>query len=441
VATDPLDYLFSLEQFGVKFGLDNIRAIVRALGHPERSFLSAHIAGTNGKGSVTALVDSALRAAGHRSARYTSPHLVELTERFVVNGEAVSLDSLRERVSIVRSAIHSLLASGELRDHPTFFEVTTAVAFELFRQAAVEIAVCEVGMGGRLDATNVLEPAATAIVSIGMDHEKYLGDSPGAIAAEKAGIVKAGVPIVIGDLDAEAESVIARVADRHGARLIRARSGVRIEGIRATDEGIQTFRLRTASTDYGPVTLGLSGAHQVNNALVAVSVLEVLAGAGLNIPAEAVRQGFAAVVWPGRLQHIRLEDGRGLLIDAAHNPEGARALAAFLAERPPRPLVFGTMRDKNAEAILEMLLPRVSAIVTTRAVTPRAADPGSLANIARRVAPPPFPVRCEDSVADALAAAWSLNRDIVVAGSVFLLGDVLKALKAIARVGPGASRT
>lgn len=440
MATDPLDYLFSLEQFGVKFGLDNIRAIVGALGHPERSFQSAHIAGTNGKGSVTALIDSALRAAGHRSARYTSPHLIDLTERFVVNGEAVSLDALREGVSTVRSAIDSLLAGGAIRAHPTFFEVTTAVAFELFRRAAVEVAVCEVGMGGRLDATNVLEPAATAIVSIGMDHEQYLGDSPGAIAAEKAGIVKTGVPIVVGDLDAEPESVIARAAERHGARLVRARSGVRVEAMRTTD-GNQTFRLQTGSTDYGLVTLGLPGAHQVNNALVAVGVLEALAGAGLYVPAEAVRRGFAEVVWPGRLQHIRLDDGRGLLIDAAHNPDGARSLAAFLADRPPRPLVFGTMRDKNADSILEILVPQVSAIITTRASTPRAADPGALATIARRAAPPRVPVRCEDSPRDALAAAWTLSTDIVVAGSIFLLGDVLKALKTHGRVGPGASRT
>src|SRR6185295_3487131 len=181
---DPLSYLFGLGQFGIKFGLENMFAIVGRLGHPERTFRSVHIAGTNGKGSVTAMVDAGLRAAGHRSARYTSPHLVDLTERFVIDGRPVDTDRMIAAVAHVQSTVAQLLADGTLQAHPTFFEVTTAVAFELFRRANVEIAVLEVGLGGRLDATNVIDPVVTAITSIAFDHEQYLGSTLREIAAE-----------------------------------------------------------------------------------------------------------------------------------------------------------------------------------------------------------------------------------------------------------------
>jgi dihydrofolate synthase/folylpolyglutamate synthase len=428
VAADPLEYLFNLEQIGIKFGLENIRAIVGVLGHPERAFRSVHVAGTNGKGSVTALVDAGLRAAGHRSGRYTSPHLIDLTERFAVDGRAVSIDDLRESAAAAHAAIRALLARGALHSDPTFFEVTTAVAFDLFRRARVDAAVCEVGLGGRLDATNVLAPVATAIVSIGLDHEEYLGTTVAAIAAEKAGIIKPGVPVVVGDLDAESDAVISQIARELGAPVVRATEQARVDGLRTLADGRQTFHLRTASIDYGPITLALSGAHQVTNALVAVAVLEALADAGLGVPPDAVRRGFADVVWPGRLQRIVLDDERGLLLDAAHNPAGARSLAAFLAQGAPHPLVFGAMRDKNIGAILEALVPYVSAIVTTRADTRRAAEPDVVADIVGRMAPD-LPVRAVASPRDALTAAWKLDREIVVAGSIFLLGDVLRALK------------
>src|SRR5262249_16714908 len=204
---DPLQYLFSLEQFGIKFGLDNITAIVERLGRPDRSFASIHIAGTNGKGSVTAMVAAALRAAGRRSARYTSPHLIELAERFVVDGAPVSQETLIAAVSDVRDAVESLRADGTLDVQPTFFEVTTAAAFEIFRRAQVEGAVLEVGLGGRLDATNVVSPVATAITSIAFDHQLYLGSTIAEIAFEKAGVIKPGIPVIVGGLPPEATRV------------------------------------------------------------------------------------------------------------------------------------------------------------------------------------------------------------------------------------------
>src|SRR5437868_5488470 len=194
---DSLTWLFALEQFGIKFGLDNISTIVARLGHPERAFHTLHIAGTNGKGSVTATIDAALRAAGHRSARYTSPHLIDLAERFVIDGHPIDAATLRETAALIGETIATLRATGALEVQPTFFEATTAVAFELFRRAAVQVAVIEVGLGGRLDSTNVITPVVAAITSIALDHQQYLGPTLADIAFEKAGIIKPGIPVVV----------------------------------------------------------------------------------------------------------------------------------------------------------------------------------------------------------------------------------------------------
>jgi dihydrofolate synthase / folylpolyglutamate synthase len=220
--TDPLEWLFGLEQFGIKLGLDNITRLLDALGHPERAFRSVHVAGTNGKGSVTAMVDAALRAAGHRSARYTSPHLIDLSERFVIDGERIDGAALSAAVGDLRDVVDQLRGDGTLDVQPTFFEVTTAVAFELFRRARVEVAVCEVGLGGRLDATNVLQPEVTAITSIGLDHQQYLGTTLRDIALEKAGIVKAGVPVVVGRMGPAARAAIVECARMRGAEVVDA---------------------------------------------------------------------------------------------------------------------------------------------------------------------------------------------------------------------------
>jgi dihydrofolate synthase/folylpolyglutamate synthase len=413
---DSLAWLFALEQFGIKFGLESIGAILGDLGHPERAYPSIHIGGTNGKGSVSAMIDACLRAGGRRTGRYTSPHLVDVTERVVVDGRPVSCDALADVVSNLRDRIHALRAAGTLLAEPTFFEVTTAAAFELFRRAGVELAVVEVGLGGRLDATNVLTPVATAITSIAIDHERYLGRTIGEIAREKAGIVKPGVPVVVGALGPEAEAAVAAIARDRQAPLVRA-----LEGSSAARVGPSRIRLRTPGADYGETELALAGDHQLGNAVVAVRTLEV---AGVGLSTADVTSGLARVEWPGRLDRRRLPDGREVLLDAAHNPEGAKALAAYLSGDEPQPLVFSAMRDKDVAGILAALAPTVSALVLTRATNPRAADPAEVAETARRIAPG-CPIVIEPSPAAALQAAWRLAPRIVVAGSIFLLGDVL----------------
>jgi dihydrofolate synthase / folylpolyglutamate synthase len=428
---DELAYLFSLEQFGIKFGLDNIRTVLARLGHPERAFRSVHIAGTNGKGSVTAMVDTVLRCAGHRSARYTSPHLVDLAERFVVDGRAVDAAAMRAAARDVRDAIEMLRADGTLQAAPTFFEATTAMAFELFRRAAVEVAVIEVGLGGRLDSTNVIDPVVTAITSIDFDHQQYLGSTLDAIATEKAGIIKPGVPVIVGDLGPEAMAAVERVARERHAEIVRARDGVNATRPQAVTGTANSFELRTPVRDYGILRLALRGEHQVANAIVAVRLLERLDGCGVPVPAEAIREGLASVTWPGRLDHRTLPGGRELILDAAHNPAGAAALASYLTniggERPV--LVFGAMRDKDVHGMLSVLLPTVSRMIVTRASNSRSADPETLATEARAIAPS-LTVEVVGSPADAMAAAWSSSSRVVVAGSIFLLGDVFKEIGA-----------
>ena len=405
--SDPLSYLFGLGQFGIKFGLESMAAIVERLGHPERAFQSVHIAGTNGKGSVTAMVDAGLRAAGHRSGRYTSPHLMELEERFVIDGHPIDRNAMIAAVADVRDAVEELCVAGVLQTHPTFFEVTTAVAFELFRRARVEVAVLEVGLGGRLDATNVVTPLVTAITSIALDHQQYLGSTLSAIAAEKAGIIKPHIPVVVGDLDLDALGSIAAIARKHDAQVIYA-----------------------SPSDISPLTVGLPGRHQVGNAAIAARVLELLDAGGLSVTPQAIATGLAHPEWPGRLELRRLSDGREVLLDAAHNPAGAAALASYLNEQTEGrfpPLVFAAMRDKDIDGMLGALAPHVARLVLTRASNTRSADPEVLADCARRIAPALSAIVTR-SPAEALGAAWQTSRRILVAGSIFLLGDVMKEL-------------
>jgi dihydrofolate synthase / folylpolyglutamate synthase len=407
---DPLSYLFSLEQFGIKFGLDNIRALLARLGDPQRAFRSIHIAGTNGKGSVTAMIDAVLGRAGHASARFTSPHLVDLSERFVIRGTPVAADEMLRAAGDVRDAIEALLADGTFSARPTFFEATTAMAFDLFRRANVELAVVEVGLGGRLDSTNVIDPIVTAITSIDFDHQQYLGDTLPAIAAEKAGIIKPGVPVIVGNIAPEPFAVIERTAHERGAELIRA--GV-------------------PGPDYGSIRLGLRGDHQIGNAAVAIRVLETLERLGITIGRAAIVDGLTNVTWPGRLDHRMLAGGREIILDAAHNPAGASALASYLhGLGAPKPaLVFGAMRDKDVDGMLMVLLPAVERVIVTRPSNPRAADPSALAARIRELAPA-LPVETVEAPRDAVDAATRWHSRVVVAGSIFLLGDVLQGLGA-----------
>jgi dihydrofolate synthase/folylpolyglutamate synthase len=418
-----LDQLHAREFFGIKLGLENMRTLAAALGQPDRAYACVIVAGTNGKGSVTAMVDRALRAAGHRVGRYTSPHLVRLEERFAIDGESIDTATLEIVTADVLAADAAAQADGRLPAPATFFELTTAIALELFKRAGVSIAVLEVGLGGRFDATNIVTPVAAAITSIDLDHTRYLGNTLAEIAFEKAGVIKPGIPVVVGDLPVAAEIVIQRVADEQQATLVPAHEGVECTG--EVVGGAAHLTIETPTRAYGPVTLALPGRHQIGNAVVAVRLLEELDTLGVHVSAEAVAIGLADVRWRGRLERVRVAGGRELVLDAAHNPAGAAALASYLREVWPGgvPIVFGVMADKDMERMLAELAPAASELIATTVAMPRAASLDAIAEAAARHLP--GRVRAIADPARAVDAALAAAPAACVAGSIFLLGALL----------------
>jgi dihydrofolate synthase/folylpolyglutamate synthase len=419
-----LDRLLALDTFGIKLGLDNVSRLCAALGHPEQTFTTLHVAGTNGKGSVTAMVHAALVAAGVHAGRYSSPHLVDLAERFVVGASPVDADTLRRAAGDVLDCADALQATGGPPVHLTFFDATTAIAFELFRRARVDVAVIEVGLGGRYDSTNIIAPAAGAITSIGLDHQPWLGETIEAIAFEKAGIIKPGMEVIVGALPNEAHNVVHDVARGQQARIIDAASGAHVT--RDARGGPDAVIIQTPEDRYGPLSLALRGEHQLGNALVAIRLLETARRPGIHVPREAIERGLAEVDWPGRLELIHVQGGGQVLLDAAHNIDAAQALAAYLGrqhtERPA--LVIGVMRDKDVEGIARALLPVVSSVVATAADSARAIPARELA--ARIMATgPSIPVCAEPDPLRAVERALANSGGgVCVAGSLFLVGAV-----------------
>ena len=410
-------YLAQRTRFGVKFGLDTIGALMEEMGHPERAFQTLLVAGTNGKGSVVAYVDSVLRASGLRSGRYTSPHLVRVNERIAVSGRDITHHDLERAVRTVRAAAERLVRRGTIGAHPTFFEALTAAALVHFRRKRVDVAVLEVGLGARLDATNVADPMASAIVSVALDHQVYLGRTLASIAKEKAGVMRRGRPTVVGPLPKEALRAVRARARATGARLVEAREGSRVV---ARDDRADLTTPRHSFANLRP----LPGAHQRANLLVAIRLLEEAGAAGLGVDFDTLPVAVSRTRWPGRLEWI--DGDPPLLLDGAHNPAGARALATHLG-RGPFVLLFATMNDKDVRGIARALFPRASAVVLTRPRLPRALDP---AELARRAGALAAGARCEPGVFRALALARRLARaegpgtPVVVAGTLFLVGEI-----------------
>lgn len=428
----PVERLFALEHFGIKLGLAAMQALLAELGQPDRDWPSLHVAGTNGKGSVSAMAAAALTRAGHKVGRYTSPHLARVEERIALGGEAVSDAVLTDALGRVFLAVDALVARGILAAVPTFFEVSTAAAFLIFADAEVEVAVVEVGLGGRFDATNVITPVAAAITTIDFDHERHLGSTIAAIAREKAGIAKPGVPLVVGDVPDEALHVIEGVARHAGAPVTRARHDTVVDAV--LDEGHARLTVRTPTAEYGPVRLGLAGGHQVGNALVAIRLLEALgAVTGMRVPPEAVTVALADVRWPARLEWLRHPGtGARVLVDAAHNPAGARALGDYLQQTGAcgLTLVTSVMADKNVTGVLGPLLPYVQRVVVTAANLPRATPPETLAAEVAALGPAHLVVEVVEEPARAVAHALALPAPVLLTGSIYLVGPLRAVLVA-----------
>ncbi len=413
-------YLAQRTRFGVKFGLETMRALVAELGHPERAYATLLVSGTNGKGSVVASVDAVLRASGLRTGRYTSPHLVRVNERIAVGGRDVTDHDFEIAVRSVRAAAERLVRRGTLAAHPTFFEALTAAAFVHFRRKRVDAAVLEVGLGARLDATNVAEPITSAIVSVALDHQVYLGRTLSSIAREKAGVMRRGHPTVVGPLSAGALRSVRAQARKVGARLVEAKRGSRI----AARDGSELLDVHTPLRSYEGVR-PFPGPHQRDNLLVAARLLEEARTAGVPVDLDTVPAAVSRAHWPGRLEWI--EGDPPLLLDGAHNPAGARALAAHLRGLGPYVLLFATMNDKDVVGIARPLLPRAAKVILTRPALPRALEPTELS---RRLGGLAAGAHCARSVCRALALARRLARaegpgvPVVVAGTLFLVGEV-----------------
>ncbi|MBP6506598.1 MAG: bifunctional folylpolyglutamate synthase/dihydrofolate synthase [Opitutaceae bacterium] len=417
------EYLFGLKARGVKFGIDRMRLLVDAIGHPERAVPMIHLAGTNGKGSVAAMLDAILHAAGWRTGLYTSPHLVKLGERVQVDRRILSEAEITAYVRELRPAAEAL-GRVDPDDHPSFFEFMTAMAFCQFARRRCDIGVVEVGMGGRLDATNVVTPEVSVITSIGLDHCEFLGDDLAQIAGEKAGIVKPGRPVVIGRMPAVAEQVIRAKAQAESAAVIAVTDifGDDVEGYPHTN---------------------LEGDYQRWNAATATLVARALP-AQWKITESAITAGLQQVDWPGRWQRVRL-DGRLLILDASHNPEGAAVLADNLqhlvAETGRRPVVItGALGMARARPLMETISRFAREI---HLVVPQQARACSHAEL-RPLIPADFRGQVAATTVEALfplaggCVAGGPDDVVVVTGSIYLLGEVMVRLEP--QRGPGEGR-
>ena len=407
-----------------KLGLENVTELLEDLGRPQDAYPTVLIGGTNGKGSASAMLDAVLRAAGLRSGLYTSPHLVEIKERIQFCGQPIAPEDFAALFAQLRARMERLLASGRLRFHPTYFECLTAMGLEYFRRQRCDLAVLEVGMGGRLDATNTATPRLCILTQIDFDHERFLGNTIRAIATEKAGIIKPGGVVVSTTSHPEAVAVIRERAEEQGARLIEVAREYSAQEP-SSEEGRYSFRACHADGFCLPVRLALRGSHQVENALAVVAGARELAAMGFPISAEHIRQGLATAQWPGRLELFQ-EEPR-VFLDGAHNPAGARALVRFWDEHFSDRrvlLVYGAMRDKAVPEITEILFPKAAAVVLTRPDQFRAAAPETVRDLASHLNPHILIEPAPEAALETALAMASPQDVIFVTGSLFLVGDI-----------------
>jgi dihydrofolate synthase/folylpolyglutamate synthase len=428
------------------FQLDRMRELLSRLGNPHEQLKIIHVAGTKGKGSTSAMIASVLLAAGYRTGLYTSPHLDRLEERFVVDGQPCSEAELAQMVERIRPIVQEMdRAAGrraKAEPSPTYFEITTAVALLHFETAKVDAAILEVGLGGRLDSTNVCRPLVSVITSISFDHTKQLGHTLAQIAAEKAGIIKPDAPIVSGVIEHEPRQVIAETARRQGSRLIQAGLDFtfdyhpprNLDNAASQSRGTFDFALRTSGFErrMSALELNLPGRHQAANAAVALAALEELSAHGWQIPEDAIRRGLANVRCPARIEAIRRQ--ATVVIDSAHNTASTRSLLDTLNESfssPRRLLIFATTHEKDIRGMLELLLPHFEAVILTRySSNPRGVPIAELEAIAAQISSAPRYL-CPDP-----PAAWRQARElatkdhlICVSGSFFLAAEIRHAIE------------
>jgi dihydrofolate synthase/folylpolyglutamate synthase len=418
-----------------KFDLENITVLAERLGRPDRAYPSAHIAGTNGKGSTAAFLESILRHAGFRTGLNTSPHLEKINERIRISGVEISDEAFAQTLTRIQQIAEELLAEGQLRAHPTYFECVTALAFEYFAEEHVDFGVFEVGLGGRLDATNILTPVVSIITRIDFDHENFLGHSLREIAFEKAGILKPGVTAIVAGQKLEARKVILARAHEVGSLVVETSSAFRIENESMRDGCVRARVVEAATGTSFEIAPNLPGRFQLQNALNAVAAARLLADRGYKISHDAISEGIAATVWPGRLE--KLQSNPDVYFDGAHNPSAARELATFLEENFAGRkiwLIYGALRDKAVDEVAGLLFPLAAEVILTEARTSRAISATQLAEIAgHHAAKSSIIPNAEEAFERALVLA-SPGDAVFITGSLYLVGQLRQYWKQRAQV-------
>jgi dihydrofolate synthase/folylpolyglutamate synthase len=447
-----VNYLLSLgrelaaptQAAAAKFNLENIAILDERLGHPSRAYPGAHIAGTNGKGSTAAFLESILRHSGLRTGLNTSPHLERINERIRVDGEEIRDEAFAQVFARIHETIEQLLADGELRAHPTYFECVTAMAFEYFAQQRVDLAIFEVGLGGRLDATNILLPAVTIISRVDFDHENFLGHSLAEIASEKAGILKPGIPVVVAEQHREAREVILNrakdlacpVVETNVAYQVHQKPRAAAPAQRTQLPGFVSANIVEMASGWSlNIAPSLPGHFQVQNAVNALGAARLLAKRGLPINDQAIAAGIAGTVWPGRLE--KLQSSPDIYLDGAHNPSAAHELAAFLSENFAGRkiwLLYGALRDKSVDEVAGQLFPLAAEVVITEARTPRAISAEQLAEIAGHHARHFQTIPDAERALDYAMASARLEDVVFITGSLYLVGQLRGYWKARAQV-------
>lgn len=400
---EAIQFLYGLRLFGAKLGLENTFKLAALAGHPEQRLRFIHVAGTNGKGSTCAMLESIYQKAGLRTGLFTSPHLVSFRERIQVRRELIS----EQNVVRLVEKFHRLLAEFPHDHHPTFFEVVTVMALDFFAEQNCDLVIWETGLGGRLDATNIVTPLASVITNIGFDHQQWLGDTLEKIAFEKAGIIKTGIPVATAADEPKAMAVI-----RDVAKLKRAPLTI----------------LNTDSRERVPDVLSLRGEHQKRNAALALVVVDLLQKE-IPVSAEQIAEGLKQVHWPGRLQLLELPDGRKMLLDGAHNIAGAKVLRESVErdfQAGKRTLILGILGDKDWRQICEILAPLAAEILTVPVSSQRTANPDELTN-GCRAANPSANVSVCHSLSEALEKV-ATEDFVIITGSLYLIGEALELL-------------
>ena len=419
-----LVYLDQIQNLGIKFGLNNVRTILSSFNDPQNQYPAIHIAGTNGKGSVCAMLSQILMEHGHRPGLFTSPHLVTVRERIRIAGDPIPEEDFSRHLSRLREVVEELIVSKALLSPPTYFEMLSCLAFLHFAEERVDIAVLEVGMGGRYDATNVVIPVVSAITTISPEHQKFLGETQNEIASEKAGIIKPGIPLVCGVEEKMAHTTIRDRAEELNAPFFAVFS----DGRRLRKEkNEQNFRFEyTCGEEKYNYLPSLLGEHQGKNAAIAIAVARQLSKDWRRLEQSRIIRGIETAKWPGRLEIV--SERPLVLVDGAHNVEGAKALSKYVQEFISLPcvLVFAVMRDKNIQKLSEILFPLAHTVICTRFPYFKAASPEDIQRQASRfqgriVSQPDVP----QAVRTALQAA-SPDGVVLVAGSLFLVGEIKK---------------